>query len=119
MKLISTPGPEGYLESVTYARTAEGKIDYKAYKNLKGIIHEKGLSIAVRIIDARRRYGHLDLKVTPLKGAGETWVERKNIVIPNDPALEKGRRIENKSKRTARASATGADIAKLAASISS
>lgn len=31
------------------------------------------LRFAVLILDARSRYGHLDYKVTPLAGAGETW----------------------------------------------
>ena len=31
------------------------------------------LKIGVTILDARSRYGHLDYKVTPIAGAGETW----------------------------------------------
>ena len=31
------------------------------------------LEFTVLILDARSRYGHLDYKVTPLAGAGETW----------------------------------------------
>jgi hypothetical protein len=102
MRIVNTPEPEGVVQSIPYARTAEGKINCKAYRKLNGIIHERGLSIGVRIIDARVRYGHLDLKVTPVKGAGEIWIERKNIVIPKDPALTKNskRRVEIHAKRS-------------------
>jgi hypothetical protein len=31
------------------------------------------LKFAVAILDARSRYGHLDYKVTPIAGNGETW----------------------------------------------
>ena len=31
------------------------------------------LKFAVLILDARSRYGHLDYKVTPIAGEGETW----------------------------------------------
>ena len=31
------------------------------------------LKIGVTILDARSRYGHLDYKVTPIAGEGETW----------------------------------------------
>ena len=41
----------------------------------------------MKIINARRRFGHLDLLVIPTSGTGEVWVERKNIQIINDPAL--------------------------------
>lgn len=31
------------------------------------------LKIGVTVLDARSRYGHLDYKVTPIAGEGETW----------------------------------------------
>ncbi len=31
------------------------------------------LKFVVTILDARSRYGHLDYKVTPIAGEGETW----------------------------------------------
>lgn len=31
------------------------------------------LKFTVIILDARLRYGHLDYKVTPVSGEGETW----------------------------------------------
>ena len=44
------------------------------------------MTVNVKIVDARRRFGHLDLLVVPVSGSGEVWVERKNIEIFNDPA---------------------------------
>ena len=31
------------------------------------------LKFSITILDARSRYGHLDYKVTPIAGDGETW----------------------------------------------
>jgi hypothetical protein len=86
MQLVNTADIEGAVTPIKYARTPDGKIDYKAYCGLTGSIKANGLTINVRIVDARRRYGHLDLQVTPIDGAGTVWVERKNIVINEDPA---------------------------------
>lgn len=69
----------------SYARTSDGKIDFSAYVTKTGAIDADGLSIHVRINEARTRYGHLDLLVTPLAGSGQRWVEYKNIEIDGDP----------------------------------
>jgi hypothetical protein len=86
MQLVNTADIEGAVTPIKYARTPDGKIDYKAYCGLTGSIKANGLTVNVRIVDARRRYGHLDLQVTPIDGADTVWVERKNIVINDDPA---------------------------------
>ena len=31
------------------------------------------LKFSITVLDARSRYGHLDYKVTPIAGDGETW----------------------------------------------
>lgn len=85
MALVDTPKPD----KSRYALTPDGKINYEAYKGLDGTIHENGLNIEVRVVDARRRYGHLDLLVVPKAGSGERWTERKNIVLYEDPAIPK------------------------------
>jgi len=69
-----------------YALLPDGRINYEAYKGLDGAIEENGLTVDVRIVDARRRYGHLDLLVVPKAGSGERWMERKNVALNNDPA---------------------------------
>jgi hypothetical protein len=86
MQLVNTADIEGAVTPIKYARTPDGKIDYKAYCGLTGSIKANGLTVNVRIVEARRRYGHLDLQVTPMDGADTVWVERKNIIINDDPA---------------------------------
>jgi hypothetical protein len=39
------------------------------------------LKFTVLILDARSRYGHLDYKVTPLAGEGETWHASTSLKI--------------------------------------
>jgi hypothetical protein len=86
-RLVNTADPKtGIVTPINYARTSDGKIDLDAYKGKYGQVVENNLTIDVKIVDARRRYGHLDLKVTPLSGSGQVWVERKNIEIHDDPA---------------------------------
>jgi len=75
------------ISNGSYARTEDGKIDLLAYIGKTGAIEANGLSVDVKINDARTRYGHLDLSVTPLAGTGERWVEYKNIAINSDPGL--------------------------------
>jgi len=75
------------ISNGSYARTEDGKIDLTAYIGKTGAIEANGLSVNVTIKDARTRYGHLDLSVTPLAGTGERWVEYKNIAINSDPGL--------------------------------
>ena len=41
------------------------------------------LQFTVLILDARPRYGHLDYKVTPIAGDGETWHASTAIQITN------------------------------------
>jgi len=87
--LVNTPGADGVVSPITYMRDANGSIDFAAYKGLEGEITQNNLTINVVIKDARIRYGHLDLCVTPVAGSGNVWVERKNIVIPEDKSTKK------------------------------
>ena len=88
MNLVNTADIEGTLSTVAYARTPAGTIDYAAYEGLDAKIIVNKLEINVKIIKARKRFGHLDLLVVPTSGTGEVWAERKNINISNDPALK-------------------------------
>ena len=87
--LVDTAKVEFSGKQISYARTESGHVDTNAYIGLDGSITANSLSVDVKIISARIRYGHLDLRVTPVAGAGDVWVERKNITIPSDPALPK------------------------------
>ena len=82
MKLVDTetPNPD------RFARTADGKIDFDAYRGLNATYRTGELDFEVTILDSRQRFGHLDLLITPAHGAGERWTEFKNLTIHNDPA---------------------------------
>lgn len=82
MNLVDTHKPD----PSKYARTPEGKIDFQAYKGLSGAVTENGMNFDVRVVDARTRFGHLDLLCVPVSGSGQRWVEYKNITLRHDPA---------------------------------
>jgi|TARA_B110000263_G_scaffold151031_1_gene131081 hypothetical protein len=82
MKLVDTETPD----PDRFARTADGKIDFDAYKGLNATYRTGDLDFEVTIVDSRQRFGHLDLLVEPKSGAGDRWVEFKNLTIHNDPA---------------------------------
>lgn len=82
MNLVDTQKPDPNK----YARTADGKINFEAYKGLYASVTENGMVFDVRITDARQRFGHLDLLCVPVSGSGQRWVEHKNLVFRNDPA---------------------------------
>jgi hypothetical protein len=90
MNIVSTQKAES---NFTYARLETGKIDLGAYKGLEVFFSVPDTDLVVKafVKDARVRYGHLDLLITPINGSGEKWVERKNVVIKNDPASMAGR----------------------------
>jgi hypothetical protein len=82
MKLVDTetPNPD------RFARTADGKIDFEAYKGLNATYRTGELDFMVTVLDSRQRFGHLDLLITPEYGAGERWTEFKNLALHDDPA---------------------------------
>jgi len=83
--LIDTEPHDG----TKFARTTDGKINFDAYRGLTGtVVTFTNMIVDVVVVDARQRYGHLDLHVTPLSGAGFAWVERKNVNLFDDPGLE-------------------------------
>ena len=82
MNLVDTRKPD----RSKYAKTADGKIDFEAYKGLYGTVVENGMEFDVRVVDSRQRFGHLDLLCVPVSGRGQRWVEHKNISLRNDPA---------------------------------
>lgn len=55
--------------------------DLNTYKDRFGTIAVDDLSVEVRIADARLRFGHLDLLVTPVAGSGQRWVEQHRVQI--------------------------------------
>lgn len=82
MHIVDTASPS----ATKVARTRDGKVDLDAYRQIPAKYSIDGLDIDVTITDARTRFGHLDLLISPTSGSGEKWVERKNLEIRQDPA---------------------------------
>lgn len=64
------------------------------YKNRLGWLKvELSLTFAVVIIDAREKFGRLDLLVHPRTGDGEKWVSAERVILdkPRDLAIRKPR----------------------------
>ena len=75
-------------DGTKFARTMDGKINFDAYRGLTGTVTWADMVIDIAVVDARQRYGHLDLQVTPISGHGLLWLERKNVHLFDDPGLE-------------------------------
>lgn len=61
--------------------TAKDKPDLDQYKDRVGQITIESLTVDVQIKDARLRFGHIDLLVTPVLGGGSQWVEQHRVEI--------------------------------------
>lgn len=44
-----------------------------------GVMSVNGLEFEVRVLATRRRYGHTDYKITPVRGSGNRWAEQSSI----------------------------------------
>jgi hypothetical protein len=57
--------------------------DYQTYVNKTAILENvlPGLDVAVRILDVRTVFGRTDVKVTPIAGHGDTWVDVKRVML--------------------------------------
>lgn len=49
--------------------------ELRAFEGRTGTVDLGGLVVEIRCLDARNRYGHLDILVTPISGSGEIWME--------------------------------------------
>ena len=84
MELVDTETPNPNR----FARTPDGAIDFDAYRGHKGSYRVESLDVEILVLEARQRFGHLDLLITPVAGNGERWTELKNITLHDDPALQ-------------------------------
>lgn len=57
--------------------------DYHAYVNKTAILENvlPGLDVAVRILDVRTVFGRTDVRVTPVSGHGDTWVNVNRVML--------------------------------------
>lgn len=73
------------MTATTIVRKANGTVDTDAYKGLEGSISVQGMTILVRVTDARQCYGRLDLCVEPLHGTGSRWMEYRKVELTDAP----------------------------------
>lgn len=57
------------------------EVDLSSFNGRQGFINVNSLSIGVQIKQARVRYGHVDLLVTPINGVGEKWMEIHKVEL--------------------------------------
>lgn len=73
----ATP-PDTAVEAPLTPSTAE---QLSEFIGKDGTIELGGLAVAVEIHDARHRFGHVDVKVTPKAGTGTAWVEHNRVAL--------------------------------------
>lgn len=56
----------------------------ETYKGKRGTIKVNKLTVGVKVVDARMRYGHLDLLIEPVAGEGAQWTEHHKVSIANE-----------------------------------
>lgn len=59
--------------------TAQDKKKHRSVVGRVGTLSIEDISVAVKVIGERFRYGRLDLEVKPLAGKGSRWVEFHNV----------------------------------------
>jgi hypothetical protein len=59
-------------------------VDYQKFIGRTGTLPTTippNLEVGVRIIDVRSSFGRVDVKVTPIVGSGDTWVNITRVVV--------------------------------------
>lgn len=70
------------MSDTTFITAERAKnLDLTTYVGRKGTINMDGLSVGIEVKEARVRFGHLDLLVTPLIGSGERWIESQRLSL--------------------------------------
>jgi len=59
--------------------TAADKRKHRSVVGRVGFVAVDDISVAVKVVGERFRYGRLDLQVKPLAGRGSRWVEFHNV----------------------------------------
>lgn len=64
----------------TYTKNDVHKENLEALIGTTGLMQfDDELSVRVRIVDTRTRFGHIDLLVEPTDGNGKKWVEKHRV----------------------------------------
>jgi hypothetical protein len=61
-------------------------LELDAYKGKKGTIKVNKMNVGVDILDARVRFGHIDLLIRPLTGSGSQWTEHHKVTLAETPS---------------------------------
>jgi len=61
--------------------TAADKRKHRSVVGKVGVVSMDGISVAIKVVAERFRYGRLDLQVKPLAGKGSRWVEFHNVSL--------------------------------------
>lgn len=59
--------------------------ELQTYVGQTGRFTVNGLTIQIKVQDARVRFGHVDLLLTPVAGNGSRWVESTRVAL--DPEV--------------------------------
>lgn len=51
-------------------------------------LHIEGMVLSVKVLDARRVWNRIDVKVTPFTGVGEKWVDASRLIPWDVPVKE-------------------------------
>lgn len=62
-----------------YNGSEDTPVDLTAFRKKVGVMTVADLKVKVKVVDARLRFGHLDLLVTPVSGDGKQWVEQHRV----------------------------------------
>ena len=55
--------------------------ELKGYQYRRGYLRVQGMEVAVAVVWARLSFGRVQLEVTPVSGAGSTWVDRGAVML--------------------------------------
>ena len=61
-------------------------VDLRAYQYRRGYLRVGGMEVAVAVVWARLSFGRVQLEITPVSGAGSTWVDRAAVMLSDDEA---------------------------------
>ena len=58
--------------------------ELKAYQYRRGLLRVEQMEVAVAVVWARLSFGRVQLEITPVSGAGSTWVDRDSVMLSDE-----------------------------------
>jgi len=62
--------------------------DLRAYQHRRGYLRVQGMEVAVEVVWARLTFGRVHLEITPVSGAGSTWVDRDSVMLSDEEVTQ-------------------------------